>query len=84
MTSSQGDFTMAEEIRETLIEMIRNIPSHLLPRAGERLRMVLEELMEEWEWEKFYQDHREDFRKLLAQAKQELQQGKVSELLEDL
>ena len=53
-------------------------------RAEERFRAVLEELVEEGEWEDFYQTHRNDFRKLLTEAKRDLQEGRTSELLEDL
>ncbi|HFC98181.1 MAG TPA: hypothetical protein ENJ40_06975 [Thermosulfurimonas dismutans] len=75
---------MAEEVRATLIEMIQSLPPHLLERVEERFRSVLEEVVEDWEWDRFYSTHREEFRKILNQAKKDLREGKVSDLLEDL
>jgi len=75
---------MIEETRATLIEMIKRLPPHLLGRVQEKLREAIEEAMEDWEWEEFYSAHRDEFRKILAEAKKDLREGRVSELLEDL
>lgn len=75
---------MGEEIRATLIEMIRSLPDHLLERVELKFRDLLDEIMEEWKWEEYYQKHKDEFRKILVQAKEELKRGEVSDLSEFL
>ena len=73
---------MGEEIRATLIEMIRALPEPLLERVELKFRDLLEEIMEEWKWEEYYWEHKDEFKKILIQAKEELKRGKVSDLSE--
>ena len=73
---------MNEEIRATLLEMVRNIPEPLLERIEVKFREILEEALEEWEWEEYYREHREEFKRILKKAKEELKRGEVSNLSE--
>jgi len=75
---------MSEEVRATLLEMVKSIPEPLLEKIEVKFREILEETLEEWKWEEYYRNHKEEFKRILEKAKEELRRGEVSDLSEVL
>ncbi len=72
--------------KETLIEIIKNLPDPVAERLEREFREKVAELLDEWKWEKLFAESRKSglFKKLAQEAEEDLAKGEVSDLVEIL
>lgn len=72
--------------KKTLIEIIKNLPDSVAERLEWELRERVAELLDEWKWERLFEESRKFgvFKKLSREAEEALAKGEVSDLSEIL
>ncbi len=68
--------------KETLIEMIKNLPDPVAERLETIIRDKLQELLDEWKWELLFQeaDRKGWFDKMAGEVEEAIAKGEVSDL----
>lgn len=72
--------------KETLIEIIKNLPDPVVERLEWEFREKVAELLDEWKWERLFEESRKHgvFKKFSQEAEEALAKGEVSDLSEIL
>ena len=68
--------------KETLIEIIRSLPDPVAERLEWEFRERVSELLDEWKWEKLFEESRKLglFKELSREAEEAIARGEVSDL----
>ena len=79
-------FLAMHPAKETLIEIIKSLPDPVAERLEWEFREKVAELLDEWRWERLFEESRKSglFKKLAQEAEEALVKDEVSDLTEIL